>query len=314
MSLLGSLAVAGGTALINGISNFIQNKREREQQLEDRSYDLRQFLENREYNTPVNQRKRLEAAGISPINGGIDSGNSSTAFNGGNIAPEADALSNIMTGAQKGLQMYLNRRDIDISQRAKAIDQQIQSRKLDIQEKYFNDLIEKGYAGQQVQKEIAESRNEVTKRGQDINKTLGEARNDLTREGLQFKKEYYTNPLYLGYQQVQLAKQLYDFNSKIESYKTNLLSHMADIKAAEAKYADDFNWAKTHNLYWDQKNKSEAWETRMKYNIFDAPIKTQLLRESLEKAKFENDVKGLKFVGEIFKDLFKFGTIGIKKL
>lgn len=114
MAFTDFLPAIGQTAasLVSGVSNLILAGKQRE-------YDRRMIAEQNKYNSPVEQVKRLRAAGINPAialtNGSISSGDQSQTA-GGQTAPTVD-FSPIGQGVRNSVELYqqrlLNEANID---------------------------------------------------------------------------------------------------------------------------------------------------------------------------------------------------------
>lgn len=145
MALLDFVPGIGSTAasLVSGVTNLIQAGKQRE-------YDRRMIAEQNKYNSPVEQVKRLRAAGINPAlaltNGSLSSGDQSQSA-GGQTAPTVD-FSPIGQGIRNSVELYQQRRLNDAN-----IDK--------LKEETYNQTIKNRYEARrqyvEINKEISEA-------------------------------------------------------------------------------------------------------------------------------------------------------------
>ena len=82
----------------NASTNQMNNDFNAAEAQKQRDFDLQMWEKNNEYNTPENQRKRLQAGGFNPYMSDIQAGSAS----GGSTGAHATAASPIVTGKQIG--------------------------------------------------------------------------------------------------------------------------------------------------------------------------------------------------------------------
>ena len=133
MSILDAIAGSGLSALGSVASTLIGNSSNVQLAREQRQWDYKMWKENNEYNTPLNQMKRLRSAGINPglalSNGLLGQGLSSNTA-GGQTAPMVD-FSPIAQGIQQSVDLYQQKRmqDAQINKlNSETVNQSIKNR------------------------------------------------------------------------------------------------------------------------------------------------------------------------------------------
>nr|DAQ74552.1 MAG TPA: DNA pilot protein VP2 [Microviridae sp.] len=119
----GQAAAQFGSSLINYYSQRATNRSNERMNRENNEANLRLWQMNNEYNTPVNQRRRMEAAGFNPnlMYGSMSPGNSSAPATSEASYNQAPQLSDFGNAIGNAYQLY---------QQSQLIDKQIEAQEL----------------------------------------------------------------------------------------------------------------------------------------------------------------------------------------
>ena len=127
--LVGSAVGGIGSVASTLLGNSVNVQLAREQ----REWDYKMWKENNEYNTPLNQMKRLRSAGINPglaMSNGLMGNGLSSQTAGGQTAPMVD-FSPIAQGIQQSVDLYQQKRmqDAQINKlNSETVNQSIKNR------------------------------------------------------------------------------------------------------------------------------------------------------------------------------------------
>ena len=111
----GQAAAQFGSSLINYYSQRATNRSNERMNRENNEANLRLWQMNNEYNTPVNQRRRMEAAGFNPnlMYGSMSPGNSSAPATSEASYNQAPQLSDFGNAIGNAYQLYQQSQLID---------------------------------------------------------------------------------------------------------------------------------------------------------------------------------------------------------
>lgn len=232
--------IAGLSSLAGTIATARSQKKAREQQIADRDLNYQRYLENRNYNEPINQRARLMEAGLSPFSQSF-SNTSSSAFDAGNITPAVDSFANLAQGfsnfAKTGYEKHL-------AKERQKLNLQLQKERLDLAreqlaatQNYRNGLLAYQQLNLQNRKFEFGVKRDQWAQSFGFNKKKFDFDKEKFERSFQFKKDFYTDSNYLGYWQKQNVINQIGYRDALRPYQIEALNLANEYKRIQNKYA-----------------------------------------------------------------------------
>lgn len=184
-------------------SNFVldrANSKDQKSALQQQNdFNLKQYEDWKYYNSIDQQMKRASAAGVNPYSLSL-SNTLPSAYQQQNAVVDRSPSASFASSFGKAFDTYYRIKDRNLQKQQLQLNLDYKKSVLDFQKQQLRDL--NSYRKQQY--DLGLSRLESSER-------LGNRKLDLAAESNQFKKDFYTNPLYLGYWTVKGSKQKYKF-------------------------------------------------------------------------------------------------------